>query len=254
MRSSPGLQAGVFCFGRLPCGAAVAGASSDLDHYNFGCIVRMDYLCLMMIIRNILMAGCLALALAANEGAKTVAVMDLDVAEGISAGEAQSIANRLETELSRLDTFVVLERRRMDDILEEQGFQQSGACDNTQCRVQIGQLLGVDRLVVGSLGKVGNVYSLNAKLLDVQTGAILRSHAIDTRGDLSQVLTQACVPMAQMLATGKSERAEIGTSHTWWWIAGGATLLAALSAGTYLLLQDDSETTVKTVDRTLEAP
>ncbi len=200
------------------------------------------------------MGGCLALALAANNGAKTLAVMDLDVTEGISEGEAQAIANRLETELNRLDSFTVLERRRMDDILQEQGFQQSGACDDSQCQVQIGQLLGVDRLVVGSLGKVGNIYSLNAKLLDVQSGTILRSHAIDTQGDLSQVLTQACAPMAQVLATGKAERAEIGTSHTWWWIAGGTTFLAALGAGSYFLLQDDSETTVKTADRTLEAP
>lgn len=208
----------------------------------------------MQILKYVLMGGCLALALAANNDAKTLAVMDLDVTEGISEGEAQAIANRLETELNRLDSFTVLERRRMDDILQEQGFQQSGTCDDTQCRVQIGQLLGVDRLVVGSLGKVGNVYSLNAKLLDVQSGTILRSHAIDTQGDLSQVLTQACTPMAQVLATGKAERAEIDTSHTWWWIAGGTTLLAVLGAGTYFLLQDDSETTVKTVDRTLEAP
>lgn len=232
--------------------AIIAEALSDFNHINVGSFVHVIYLCPMQTIRNVLMGGCLALA--ANEGTKTLAVMDLDVTVGISAGEAQAIANRLETELNGLDSFTVLERRRMGDILQEQGFQQSGACDDTQCRVQIGQLLGVDRLVVGSLGKVGNVYSLNAKLLDVQSGAILRSHAIDTQGDLSQVLTQACAPMALVLTTGKAERTEISNDHTWWWIAGGATLLAALGAGTYLLLQEDSETSVKTIDRTLEAP
>lgn len=202
----------------------------------------------------LVLMGCLWMtAVSAESRAETVAVMDLDLGSGVEAGDAQAIADRLETELIRQGVFSVLERRRVGSILQEQGFQQSGVCDEASCRIQVGQLLGVDRMVVGSLSKVGVLYSLNAKLLDVGTGEILRSHAIDVSGDLSQVLTKACAPMAAYLATGNASAVSAIGSSRGWWIAGGVALLAATGIGVYVLSQDASSR-VTDVDRTLGIP
>lgn len=56
----------------------------------------------------------------------------------------------------------------------------------------MGQLLGVDQIVVGSVGKVGSVYSLNVRLVSVQTGEILQTQVADVQGDLARLLTQGC--------------------------------------------------------------
>jgi len=182
-----------------------------------------------------------------------LAVTDLSVNGGVTADEARTISDRLEAEISHTDTYTVLERNRMTDILKEQGFQQSGACSATGCDVKVGQLLGVDKLVVGSLGKVGSVYSLNVKLLDVGTGKILRTQSIDVTGDLSVVLSQGCQAAVKGLLSkdGSSGSSSIGSSSTAWWIGGGVALLAAVGFGAYELTQSTSKSSSVTITRTV---
>lgn len=203
----------------------------------------------------ILLGVACALWAAESKGGKNLGVLDLNASDGVSASDARMIADRLETELIKGGRFTVLERRRMGEILQEQGFQQSGACDTSNCEVQMGQLLGVDQILAGSLGKVGSVYSLNVKLLDVGSGKILQSQAIDVSGDLSLVLTQGCGQLAQKLGGGEvASTTTVSSGNTAWWIAGGAALLAAAGVGTYVVLNAADETTVTDVHRTLQAP
>jgi len=47
----------------------------------------------------------------------------------------------------------VMERSEMALVLQEQSFQQSGVCDQSSCALEIGKILSVDRMVVGSVGQ-----------------------------------------------------------------------------------------------------
>ena len=86
-----------------------------------------------------------------------IAVNDLR-GEGIDKSSANIISERIRSELINTGVFRVMERAEMQTILKEQGFQQSGACIDQQCLVQVGQLLGVDRIVAGSVGMIGSIY------------------------------------------------------------------------------------------------
>ena len=66
----------------------------------------------------------------------------------------------------------------MNDILKEQGFQQTG-CTNTECAVEAGKLIGVGKIVIGSIFKVEKLYSLDIRMVDVGTGKIENSVAED---------------------------------------------------------------------------
>lgn len=115
-----------------------------------------------------------------------IAVLDLS-AEGISESEARTLTDRLRTELFNTGKYTVIEREMMDDILLEQGFQQSG-CTSTECIVEVGRLIGVEQIVGGSIGKVGNVYSISARTISVVTGQILGVATYDHTGDLGDLL------------------------------------------------------------------
>ena len=121
-------------------------------------------------------------------GATNIAVMDLD-AYAISAPEALALTNRLRVELFDTGRFVVLERGRMQDILEEQGFQETG-CTTTDCLVEVGQLLNVQHMVAGSVSKVGDVYSIEIRIIDAQTGEITAAAVEDIAGSLGDLLTK----------------------------------------------------------------
>jgi hypothetical protein len=134
----------------------------------------------------------------------TIAVIDLDPT-GISNNEAQFLSNRLRTELFETGKFQIVEREKMNTVLKEQGFQQSG-CTTVECAIEIGQLLNVNVMVAGSIGKIEEIYSLSIRMIDVQTGAIIRTATRDYEGKLSDVLTDVIPEIAIELAETESAK------------------------------------------------
>ena len=76
----------------------------------------------------------------------------------------------------------------MQEILKEQGFQISGACTDEACMVEMGQLLGVERLVSGSIGKLGSMFLVNIRAIDVETAKIVGVVSVDIKGGIEDVV------------------------------------------------------------------
>ena len=87
----------------------------------------------------------------------------------------------------------------MDDILKEQGFQLSG-CTSDECAVEAGRLLNVSHICAGSIGKVGALYTVSVRLIDVETGEILKTVTEDSRGSVENVLTSSMRNVALKLS------------------------------------------------------
>ena len=92
----------------------------------------------------------------AQESKINIAVLDLDPT-GIDDENARFLSDRLRAELFKTNHFNVVERDKMNTILQEQGFQQSG-CTSLECAVEIGQLLNVEQMVAGTIGKIEKTY------------------------------------------------------------------------------------------------
>ena len=125
-------------------------------------------------------------SLLASEG--SMAVLDLD-ARGISVVEAASLTDRLRSELVKTGMVTIVERAAMEQILREQDFQLAG-CTSDECAVEVGQLLGVTQMLAGSIGRVGSTYSIDLRLVDVETGKIVKSVTHDYRGVIDDLLGQ----------------------------------------------------------------
>jgi len=89
----------------------------------------------------------------------------------------------------------------MEYILAEQGFQQSGSCDSDACHVQMGQLLGVDNLVSGTLVNFGNKYALHLEFVDVATGRIEYMADVERKGKLEDIYSDISKDGARALVT-----------------------------------------------------
>lgn len=116
-----------------------------------------------------------------------IAVLDLR-AESLSQQEVVALSDRLRTDLFNTGKFKVMERGLMSDIIQEQGFQKSGMCDDENCLIEVGQLLGVEKMVGGSIGKLGTVYLVNLRLIDMTTGQIEKTVSEDCRCPLEELL------------------------------------------------------------------
>ncbi|OGS36668.1 MAG: hypothetical protein A2293_13255 [Elusimicrobia bacterium RIFOXYB2_FULL_49_7] len=102
-----------------------------------------------------------------------IALMDL-AGSGLSPDELTTLSNRLRAELLETESFVVVERGRMELILREQGFQQSG-CTDASCAVEAGQLLNVEQIVLGSIDRIGRLYSINLRAVSVKNSEVLKN-------------------------------------------------------------------------------
>jgi TolB-like protein len=134
-----------------------------------------------------------------SEGNKmNIAVSDLS-GQGIEQSSTAIISDRLRTELFKQGGFTVLERNAMQDILKEQGFQQSG-CTSDACAVEIGQLLGVGYIVVGTVGKLGHLFTIDIRMIQVSTGRIAFSESVDCDCPIEKVLTNSVVSIAKKIS------------------------------------------------------
>ncbi|MCH7859448.1 MAG: DUF2380 domain-containing protein, partial [Candidatus Marinimicrobia bacterium] len=118
----------------------------------------------------------------------TLAVLEFD-GFGISTQEVAALSNRLRTNLTQLGTYRIIERGLMQQILLEQDFQLTG-CTSDECAVEIGQLLGAQFMLAGSIGKVGSTWTIEMRIVDVQSGEVVRTASYDTRGEVDIVLTE----------------------------------------------------------------
>lgn len=173
----------------------------------------------------------------------TVAVASLASAPADSM-EARLLADALASNLQATGKVRLLERSQMDRILGEQGLQASGACENGDCVVETGRLLGVERLVVGRLSRLEGVLQLDTRLVDVGTGEVLASSS--RRGPVP--FMKIVRPLGRLAAMdlagggGPPGDAEPETSHAWvWWTTGGALAVGTVVA--VLALRDDPSPT-----------
>lgn len=112
----------------------------------------------------ICLAGLAVPALAQAPAAKKrIAVLDFDYATvhayvtdiwGSDVDIGKGIADMLVTQLVRNGTYSVVERKQLDRILREQNFQQSGRADASTA-AQLGRILGVDAIIIGSITQFG---------------------------------------------------------------------------------------------------
>lgn len=118
----------------------------------------------------------------------TVAVLDFE-GRGINTFEAATLTDRFSSELGKTGVVRLVDRTMVVEILEEQGFQQSG-CTTEECAVEVGALLGVQYMVNGAIGKLGETYTIDAKMVSVETGASVETRNVTYIGKVDGLITE----------------------------------------------------------------
>jgi len=115
-----------------------------------------------------------------------VAVFDFEVTTG-DKGISRPLADKVIHVFSESDKYEVIDRGNMNKILKEQKFQMTG-CVAQECKVEAGQILGVGKIVSGSVGIVGKTYYLTLQVIDVKTGKVELSAEDECRCEIDELL------------------------------------------------------------------
>ena len=100
---------------------------------------------------------------------KKIAVRDL-AAHGVSADVAANVAEIVTISLSRLPGYSVISKQDLRSMIDFDEQRQLLGCNDPKCMSDIGSTLGVDYIVTGSVGKLGDEYLLNLSALDTLEG------------------------------------------------------------------------------------
>ena len=124
----------------------------------------------------------------AQDGPPSVAVLDFE-ANGIPDYEAETLTERLRSEIANTNAFRITDRKLLDKIINEQALQQSG-CTTDECSAEIGQLLGAQYMISGAIGKLGETFTVDVKLVSVSTGAAERTKTASYKGPIAGMITE----------------------------------------------------------------
>ena len=103
-----------------------------------------------------------------------IAITNFVAQDPISPGEAAFVTEFFRGEIVNSKLFRVVEKQNMEQILAEQGFQQTG-CTTQECVIQMGKILNVQRMVTGIFGKLMNKFFITINVVDIQTAEIVYS-------------------------------------------------------------------------------
>lgn len=122
-----------------------------------------------------------------DPGLQTMAVLDFDN-NSIGADKAiweamgKGLAQMLITDLSKVVKLQVIERERINYILSELKLEQGENFDR-KTAVRIGQQLGVHTMLFGGFSKIGKNMRLDARLIKVETGELIKAEEITGKAD-----------------------------------------------------------------------
>jgi TolB-like protein len=149
-------------------------------------------------------------ALQAQEAKSSIAVLPLEIRGSVSADEAGLLGDRVRSLIVQSQSYRVIERQAIDKILKEQGFQLSQNCQSQDCAIELGKLLSVKELVTGSVSLLGNLVSLQLRVINTETGTISNEAFLDCECDL-RTLMMAKLPntVSQLLNQSLSAPAAV---------------------------------------------
>lgn len=99
-----------------------------------------------------------------------VAIMSIE-AQGIDEGTIAIYSDTLGYHLSRSGLVDVVDRFQQRSLLGEEGVDIAG-CISDECLSEVGRRIGIDLIVVGSIGRVDSITSLNFKIIDARSGSV----------------------------------------------------------------------------------
>lgn len=127
---------------------------------------------------------------AAQAGAQRLAVLPFSPLDDSDSREGQLIAEQLTYDISRRGRVRLVERALLSAVFGEHRMGFSGALDEKSL-ARLGRLLQARAVVTGTFITSGNRVEVYARLIDIETGAILAAHKTESRRSVFPALRKA---------------------------------------------------------------
>jgi TolB-like protein len=119
---------------------------------------------------------------------KIIAIKDFEVIMGRNKEVGKYVQEDLTTALVNSGQFNVVERLKLQSVLDELKLAQLGLTDPEGAK-QVGKLLGADVILTGTLAATGEEWNVNLRLINAESGLI--TSAFNRKGRLHELKTES---------------------------------------------------------------
>jgi hypothetical protein len=177
-----------------------------------------------------------ALAVAAPK--EKVALMPVQAPTELKE-QASAMEELIAADVARAGRYEVLTSSDVGAMLSVERQQELAGCtENTQCLQEIAAALGSGRMVVATLGKLGNDLVVGLKVIDFATGKVLRRE-VEQVGEGGSV-SNACHRLVAVVLEIPPPVTPSKVPRAGWFVLGGAGLLAVGGVGVGISAQADA--------------
>jgi hypothetical protein len=124
-----------------------------------------------------------------------VVVLNID-AKNIGYDPVQ-MGNLVRVEVEKLDTFAVMDRYDVNYLVEANELKIAN-CYGKMCLVDIGTTLGADKMLTGSVEKIGDVIIYTMRFIDVKSATIERTQVTEFLSQQDEIQTMTAVMIRQL--------------------------------------------------------
>jgi len=163
-----------------------------------------------------------------------IAVYDLK-SSGVSEPLVNALTDRIHDEVFHRNLYRIVARTDIDDVFKEQGFQLSGACDDSSCLMEVGRILGADFIIGGSVSLIEDNYTISVRIVNVQTGEVVKSYSTSKYKSSNALLDRGAVEIVDNLISARRKFDFLSSPYFW----GGVTVSVAAGTAIYLQLTKD---------------
>jgi TolB-like protein len=139
------------------------------------------------------------------EQKERIAVLDFKTVD-LPSDKSRIISELIRTDLINTNKYTVIERSQVDMIFKEHGFTNTGVTDDTNA-AKIGKLLTAQKILIGSVMKLGDSIVVTARVVDVERGVADRSAKVSVANEESLIQE---IPILVATLTGE----EVSESST----------------------------------------
>ncbi len=139
-----------------------------------------------------------AFALEVPAGGVKVAVMPLR-SQGLEEDVGKNLTQIVALELKNLPAFSVISQDEIAAMLQLEANKQEIGCDDASCFAELGGALGVDYLVIGTVGRLGDTFLVGLKLINTRKAEVVNRINESFKGRESDLLRAARFAVFQLV-------------------------------------------------------
>ena len=123
----------------------------------------------------------------------------------VAKDNLERVSDYIAQEVEKKSSTKVLFLEDIRAMLQSEGKESLLGCFTDSCISGIGNVLGIDAVIVGGLGQIGSNYLFNLKMIDVLRNHVLNRQNVRVTGDISKILDEIPTMVEKIVDQGTSQ-------------------------------------------------